>query len=375
MLKNHLHIISFSIPYPPNYGGIIDVYHKLVALKSAGIKIHLHCFEYDRNPAEELNELCEVVHYYPRKTGLCSAKSIKPYIVESRQSEALMECLLKDNYPILFEGLHTCYYLNDKRLANRKKIYRESNIEHQYYFNLFKAEKTPGRKAYYLVEALKLKIYQKTLKHADLMLAVSESDSNYLQKKFPLNKIVHLPSFHANDNMAAATGVGGYALYHGNLSVAENIKAAQYIATKIAPFCDLPVVFTGLNPTDQVNQYVKSCKNITLVPNPNNQEMLRLIKNAQVHIMITFQATGLKLKLLNTVYLGRHIIANKAMYNGTVIGKLVIHAENADEFITAINKTAHTPFSVDDVTYRKSILNGFYSNTKNAQKLTTLIFD
>ena len=375
MPENHLHIISFSIPYPPNYGGIIDVYHKLVALKAVGIKIHLHCFEYDRNPAEELNEFCEEVHYYPRKTGINSATNLKPYIVESRQSEALMECLLKDNYPILFEGLHTCYYLNDKRLSNRKKIYRESNIEHQYYFNLFKAEKTPSRKAYYLIEALKLKLYQKILKHADLMLAVSESDTNYLQKKFPNKKIVHLPSFHANDNMATVTGVGEYALYHGNLSVAENIKAAQYIATKIAPFSKLPVVFTGLNPTDQVNQFVASCKNITLVPNPDNQEMLRLIKNAQVHIMITFQATGLKLKLLNTIYLGRHIIANKAMYNGTVIGKLVIHAENADEFIEAINKTVHTPFSADDVKYRKSILNGFYSNTKNAQKLTALVFD
>ena len=375
MPENHLHIISFSIPFPPNYGGIIDVYHKLVALKTAGIKIHLHCFEYDRNPAEELNEFCEVVHYYPRKTGLNSAASVKPYIVKSRQSESLMECLLQDNYPILFEGLHTCYYLSDKRLAKRQKIYRESNIEHQYYYNLYKAEKKPGPKAYYLVEAIKLKLYEKVLKHANLMLAVSESDSNYLRKKFPHKKIVHLPSFHANDNMAAATGVGNYALYHGNLSVAENIKAAHYIATKIAPFCELPVVFAGLNPTDLVNQYVASCKNITLVPNPNNQEMLRLIKNAQVHIMITFQATGLKLKLLNTIYLGRHIVANKAMYNGTDIGKLVIHAENADEFIEAINKTAHAPFSVDDVTYRKSILNGFYSNTKNAQKLTTLVFD
>ena len=31
-LKN-INIVSFDIPYPPNYGGIIDVFYKIKALK------------------------------------------------------------------------------------------------------------------------------------------------------------------------------------------------------------------------------------------------------------------------------------------------------------------------------------------------------
>ncbi len=46
MPDKHLHIISFDIPYPPNYGGVIDVYFKIRTLHELGIKIHLHCFEY-----------------------------------------------------------------------------------------------------------------------------------------------------------------------------------------------------------------------------------------------------------------------------------------------------------------------------------------
>ena len=46
MPDKHLHIISFDIPYPPNYGGVIDVYYKIRTLHKLGIKIHLHCFEY-----------------------------------------------------------------------------------------------------------------------------------------------------------------------------------------------------------------------------------------------------------------------------------------------------------------------------------------
>ncbi|MCX6283192.1 MAG: mannosyltransferase, partial [Bacteroidetes bacterium] len=44
-MEQHLHIVSFDIPYPPDYGGVIDVYYKIKTLSEAGVKIHLHCFE------------------------------------------------------------------------------------------------------------------------------------------------------------------------------------------------------------------------------------------------------------------------------------------------------------------------------------------
>lgn len=99
----HLHIISFDIPYPPNYGGIIDVYYKLVALKRAGVKIHLHCYEYGRKPAQELEQWCENVYYYPRSTGIWNSLYKRPYIVQSRRSKELINRLIQDEYPILLK--------------------------------------------------------------------------------------------------------------------------------------------------------------------------------------------------------------------------------------------------------------------------------
>ena len=46
----HLHIISFDIPWPANYGGVIDVFYKAKALSEKGVKVHLHCFQYGRKP-------------------------------------------------------------------------------------------------------------------------------------------------------------------------------------------------------------------------------------------------------------------------------------------------------------------------------------
>ena len=100
----HLHVISFDIPFPANYGGVIDVYYKLVWLHKLGLKIHLHCFEYGRKHAKELEAVCEKVNYYPRATDFMSHVGFLPYTVKSRISSKLRKRLLKDDAPILCEA-------------------------------------------------------------------------------------------------------------------------------------------------------------------------------------------------------------------------------------------------------------------------------
>ena len=56
-MDKYLNIVSFNIPYPANYGGVIDVYYKLEALRACGVKLILHCFEYERPHAPELESI------------------------------------------------------------------------------------------------------------------------------------------------------------------------------------------------------------------------------------------------------------------------------------------------------------------------------
>ncbi|MDD4406377.1 MAG: glycosyltransferase family 1 protein, partial [Parabacteroides sp.] len=148
-----MHIISLNIPWPPNYGGVIDIFYKLKALHRLGIKIILHAFEYDRSQAPELALYCEKVYYYKRETGWRSNLSLLPYNVVSRKDPELLDRLLKDDHPILFEGLHSCYYLSDPRLKERKKIVRTSNIEHDYYHQLSRAEKNLFKRLFLQIES------------------------------------------------------------------------------------------------------------------------------------------------------------------------------------------------------------------------------
>lgn len=147
-MDKYLNIVSFNIPYPANYGGVIDVYYKLEALRACGVKLILHCFEYERPHAPELESICDKVFYYKRRTGVIANLTWLPYNVYSRKDHRLIENLLQNDYPILFEGLHSCYYMDDPRLRNRMKIFRECNIEHDYYRHLAKSGKGLVRNAF-----------------------------------------------------------------------------------------------------------------------------------------------------------------------------------------------------------------------------------
>jgi len=376
MPNKYLHIVSFDIPYPPNYGGVIDVWYKLKFLHLKGVKIILHCYEYPgRDRSEKLNELCEQVYYYPRLLGLRSALSFKPYIVSSRRSDDLINNLLKDNYPVLFEGLHSCYYLGDKRLKGRTLVYRESNIEHRYYFSLFRVDRKLKNKLYFLFASIKLRLYQRVLKHATLMMVVSKNDAEYLKNHFPDNKIVHLPSFHANDGVEALAGSGAYALYNGNIEVPENAHAVSYLINEVFNDLDIPLIIAGMNPPERIKKLVSTKPNIEIIANPDDEKMFDLIRKAHVNILVTFQATGLKLKLLNTLYNGRFCLVNEKMLNGTGLNELCEIANTAAEQKVKLKGLFAEKFEEDEIMLRHKILDEFYSNDKNAVKLIELVFN
>ena len=130
---NLVHIVSFNVPYPADYGGVIDVFYKLKSLHSLGVKIYLHCFTYGRKEAIELEKYCEKVYYYQRKIGPFYLCNKLPYIVVTRNSKVLLHNLMGIQGPIIFEGLHSCYWIQHSNLRNHYKIVRTHNIEHEYY--------------------------------------------------------------------------------------------------------------------------------------------------------------------------------------------------------------------------------------------------
>ena len=88
-----LNIVSLDNPFPPNYGGAIDIFYKLKSLSDQGYKIYLHCFYSNRKPRPELESCCKQVYYYQRKSIIKSMFSLKiPFVVSSRYSKGKYKC-------------------------------------------------------------------------------------------------------------------------------------------------------------------------------------------------------------------------------------------------------------------------------------------
>lgn len=367
----HLHIISFDVPYPANYGGVIDVFYKAKELAEKGVKVHLHCFQYGRRPSVILNNLFHEVNYYRRDISKKHLIKGIPYIASSRTSEELVQNLLKDNYPILMEGLHTASLLDEDRLSGRKRIVRTHNIEHEYYQNLAKVEIDIFKKYYFYNEAAKLRRYEKILKKADLLLAISKNDEKYFSSYY--DNVQFVPAFHPFKLVSCKPGKGKYVLYHGNLSVAENANAAKFLLNNVFNDIDIPLKVAGLNPPRQLVNQFQSRENIELIADPDDMTLHDLIENAHINISITAQKTGLKLKLLNTLYNGRFCLVNEKMLSGSELDDLCIIANNQGSMKRQIKSLFKKDFVENNVDTRKVKLGAIYNNGHNVEHLIELV--
>jgi hypothetical protein len=114
---------------------MIDSFFRIKALHDIGVKVHLHCFGYGRDPSPVLESICESVNYYKRDKGFLRQLSALPFIVNSRRSKELAGDLGQNDFPVLFDGLHTAFLIDNKSLSGRKKYVRLHNIEHNYYMS------------------------------------------------------------------------------------------------------------------------------------------------------------------------------------------------------------------------------------------------
>ncbi len=371
--SKHVHVLSFDVPYPPNYGGVIDVYYKIKALKKAGIKVHLHCYEYGRKRADELNEICETIHYYKRSVSKTHLFRRRPYIMVTRSSEKLINNLLKDHYPILFEGLHTCYHLNDPRLKKRTKIVRTHNIEHIYYLNLAKVEKSIFKRYYFFNEASKLRRYEGVLKYADGIAAISKNDKKYFGARY--NNVHVVSAFHPNHEVNISEGKGEYAFYHGNLAVGENNEAALYLIRKVFNDLNIPLVIAGNKPSQELKNVASQYENVSIKTGLTSEQIYDMVKQAHVNILPTFQATGIKLKLLAALYNGRYCIVNTPMIKDTGLSDLCVVRDTPGTMKKELVETFSKSFDNKEILKRENALtfNGF-SNSYNVHKLMKLLF-
>ena len=374
MDKKHLHIVCLDVPYPVDYGGVFDLFYKIKALHQAGVSIHLHCFEYGRGRQPVLDQYCTEVHYYERLSALHSLSNGVPHIVASRASEQLLSNLLKDDYPILMEGIHCTYFVHTGQLPRERCFVRLHNVEYRYYEQL--AETTPSlfKKLYFQRESKLLKVYEKNLAGKATFWTVTEKDLDVFHQELGYNSVdflpLYLPDFAPEWNGAR----GNFCLYHGNLSVPENEYAATWLLQEVFSVLEIPFVVAGKNPSARLQKLAHAQPHTCMVANPQEKEMEELIRKAQVNILPSFNNTGIKLKLINALYYGRHCLVNDAGVEGAALKSCCEIANSREDMIHAIERLFNQPYNYHNFTERMQVLEGLFNNQRNAEQMIRWIF-
>ena len=367
-MGKHLHIVSFDNPWPPDYGGVIDVYYKIKALHEAGAHIHLHLFDYGRHKTAPLQDITDKIYVYPRPQYPWWLMHHLPYIVRSRMPDNLLKNLNQNDWPVLFEGVHTTGLMSHLS-SGRKKWIRIHNIEHQYYDYLSKHTGSRFHKWYYANESRKLARYEPEVwSHASMNFCLTEMDKKEVER-YGRSELV--PVFHPFERVEIqeASAVK-YMLFHGNLSVVENERAAIFLWLKVVNPLGLHMVIAGKNPPASLRRLANKYPRLGLVANPDGDQMDRLIRGAEVHLIYSDNAAGFKLKLLYALARGRKLLVSRDLVKGTPWVRVPSVENNAHDWRERLRLLVDEKWDfVKERRWREDVFAREYHNRKNALKL------
>ncbi|WP_426476591.1 hypothetical protein ACP3T3_14795 [Chryseobacterium sp. CBSDS_008] len=368
-----LHIISFNYPYPPSYGGIIDVYYKIKSLSDLGIKIHLHCF-IDEVPSTidpEVKEITETVFFYKKKKNPLLYFSGIPFAVAIRNSQVLLKNLEKNKAPILFEGLQTTHIMRLLKDNGHKLYLRYHNNETEYYKGLSFSEKNVFKKLIYKIESLKYTGYQKKiLKKFESVFCLSEKEYNEVQAHSENAHLIHI--FHGNESVKELEKKGKYFLFHGDLTTADNKRALNDAIDLFKTLPQYKLVVASDRATEDIKRKISTAENISLTPIQTTENLHRLLEDAHANILISYQNSGTKVKLFNTLYHSRFIIINENITDDPVLKSLCLLGSDMDEIRQQIIASAEKEYQ--DTEKRKEILEKNHSDKAKAKEIIKIIF-
>ncbi|MCC3214155.1 hypothetical protein LIV57_02660 [Chryseobacterium sp. X308] len=368
-----LHLISFNYPYPPSYGGIIDVYYKVKALSDLGIKIHLHCFV-DQIPHKidpEVKEMTEYVFFYQKKKNPLLYFSGTPFAVAIRDSETLLKNLEKHKAPILFEGLQTTHIIRFLK-DNRHQLYlRHHNNESEYYKGLSVSEKNPFKKIIYKIESVKYSGYQKKLlTKFDAVFCLSEKEYHEVESYSKNAHMIHI--FHGNESVKELDQKGKYFLFHGDLTTADNKRALNETIGLFKTLPQYQLVVASDRANEEIKNKISAVENISLTPIQTTENLYRLLEGAHANILISYQNSGTKVKFFNTLYNSRFVIINGNITDDPVLTKLCLYGDDMNQIRQQIIASAEKDY--DDNEKRKNILEASHSDKAKAEEIVKLIF-
>ena len=95
--------------------------------------------------------------------------------------------------------------------------------------------------------------------------------------------------------------------------------------------------------------------------------MHQLIIEAQAHLLVTEQSTGIKLKLINALATAGHVLVNPTMIEGTNLESLCVVFKNEQECQFQLKQLMEKPVEVGQLHLRFEVLQAQFDTVENCK--------
>lgn len=327
-------IIAHDIPYPPNHGGRVDMWNRIVALSNQGVTIHLITWT-DNSINEEqkmkINERVKKSIFLKRKLGVkrffhpTLPSGVITHSVNDKQYREILEMLSGEKIDIVFlDGI--LGVLLAQKLANtfnKPLVYRSHNVEYQYIKELFKAENNLLRKISKYLNIKKMENLERYLRiNSNLVYDISEKDFNEWSTKLnqPNAKILN-PMLIDNNNIY--NGIYNKEnedeedidiLYIGNLYSPNNVFGLTWFLEKVVPYLkDKSIVLAGAKPVKTLIE-LAHLNGVKVIADP--PEVSSLYKRSKVLINPIWHGSGVNIKMIEMLSTGKPVVTTSKGING-----------------------------------------------------------
>jgi len=151
--------------------------------------------------------------------------------------------------------------------------------------------------------------------------------------------------------------------------ISDNIESALFLV-KIFIKTKYKLIIGGSVFPEKLFKLINKHNNIHFENIIDDKKLEVLLQKAHINILWSFQESGTKLKVFNSLFKGRHCIINKNIVDESEIQSLCHIANNEKEILKALEKLFKIEFTLEN--NRKEILLDYTAN-KSIKKLVAII--
>ncbi|MCF3195926.1 glycosyltransferase family 4 protein [Pseudomonas bubulae] len=338
-------IVSPDHPYPPNHGGRVDIWNRILLLSELNHEIDLVITTSDAvlKPEDETEFRRHIrnVSFFKRKIKLLPFIAGTPYQVSSRASLRNFHSNEKYDY-IILESEATSEILKSSSITGGQVLLRVHNNESLYFKSLFNSSSNILKKLYYLYESIAYKKHSSRIKSlANTILHIS-SDELLAEKTSTKKKAIFLPPYiNLLDLKEVSTLHKHKVVFIGNLFTANNINGLRWFIDSIHPTLTSKqyelIVAGNTRNNEDIIKYLKQA-NITFIDSP--EDLSDIYKDASIFIIPLLEGAGVKLRAVNAISQGIPIVATSIGIEGLGLEneKHYLLANSSEDFSKAINR-------------------------------------